>query len=234
MLRRSDVIGVPIFVSGKRTGERIADWILDIKTNQVIGFMVSQGGWAGGSRILLWENVQSIEPHSVESEYRSPVLEMGKILHIKKVLETYVELIGLNVITKQNRPLGEVKDVYFDNQSGAIKGLAMSSDDATFDDFKAYIPVNGPLKVTNGFILITQDMLNATAENGSASTTLDPDLEVEEQIEKAIGNRVQRELRDKEGNIIAAIDQIVTRDVVDTARNTKHEQALLKAVGLLD
>lgn len=164
MRKSSDVIGTPIVLPQEQRGERIIDWILDLSANRLLGFVVTRGGWSGGARILLWENIRQLSDQAVVSASVSPIIEIAKIMRVKQVLERRQPLIGLDVITRNGKLLGKVVDFYFDEEDGTLIGLATALQTA-LDNGKAtyaYVPILEPLSITNGFIVASPAMLKAS------------------------------------------------------------------------
>lgn len=162
MIKGSDIIGVPIVSLANGDGERVSNWIVDTQTNRILGFLVAQGGWSGSAKVLLWENVESISADGLQVDNSSPIIEISKVMKVKQVLEEQTRLIGLDVITQQGRHLGKVMDLFFNEQNGAVSGLAVSGHDEN-DGLVAmhFIPVDGTLNIINNFIIITTEMLDA-------------------------------------------------------------------------
>ena len=161
MLKGSDTVGIPITVPNQKTDEKLEDWILDLRTNKVLGFVVTRGGWQGGTRILLWENVASISKDSLVTAPCSPIIEINKIIQVKKVMENPVRVIGLEVITRSGDYVGQVRDFYFDENSGTLLRLITSAPkNANSDGDYTFVPVFEPLRITNHLIVATREMMD--------------------------------------------------------------------------
>jgi len=237
MLRGSDFIGIPLTFrvdNGKEVSERVKDWIFDIQANQLLGFLISRGGWTGGARVLMWQNVHSVTPGSIEIEYCSPVIDISRVMRIKRVLESRTRLIGTEVISRQGENLGEIIDVYFDEDSGRLCALATSG--GMFADehfYPTFVPVFRPLKIINGVAVATREMVEGTQDNGVEPAPFNPGDDLAGQIKATVGHRVRYNVRDDRALLVAAADQIVTNQIIDEARRANREEDLLRAVGLV-
>jgi len=237
MLRGSDFIGIPLTFRtdhGREVSERVKDWIFDVQANQLLGFLINHGGWSGGARVLMWQNVHSVTPGSIEIEYCSPVIDISQVMRVKRVLESRTRLIGTEVISRQGENLGEIVDAYFHEDSGQLCALATSG--GMFADehfYPTFVPVSRPLKVINGVAVATREMVAGTQGNGVDTPSFDPDDNLESRILATIGYRVRYDVRDEHALLVAAADQIVTHQIVDEARRANREEDLLRAVGLV-
>ncbi|QPC84691.1 PRC-barrel domain-containing protein [Phototrophicus methaneseepsis] len=164
MLRGTNVIGLPIFLKNEEINEHVIDWILDLQNNQLMGFIVQQGGWSGSARILLWENIIHISNQSLHVDYPSPIFEMGKMIKIKQLLEEVNDFIGLKVITKEGQSLGKVVDFLFDNSSGHLSELQLRNE-AALNRKNIFMPILTPLNQMSSFIIATPEMTAAIYEN---------------------------------------------------------------------
>ncbi len=138
MLKGTEIIGLPVIMETPGGDERIANWILDTDTGHLVGFLITQGGWRGGARILLWEDVRYLSTRSLKTEQRSPVLEVSRVMNVKRILEDQPQIIGLEVITRHGEHLGTILDFCFDEVSGELLGLITSGRDSQHDDTPAF------------------------------------------------------------------------------------------------
>lgn len=231
MLRGSDIIGIPVSFSGENVNERIANSILDLQTNEMVGFLLTEGGWAGGARILLWDSIGRISRNSLHVSPVLPVIDIGGVMRAKYILEDKIQVIGLQVITRQGQLLGEILDFYFDEVDGKILGFDVS--DGVIERNFVFIPTKEPLKIVNGFVIPTNAILSEIYMEGSSFMNLNMDLNPKEQLGEAVGHRVQYDVRDDEEYIIAARDQMVTESILKATREAHQELEMLQATGLL-
>lgn len=235
MLRASDIIDMSLVVSDKKSVDRIKDWILDVQNNQLVGFLISRGGWLGGARILLWDDITSVSPRSLITDNRSPVIEIGKVLQVKAVLENPKRLVELELLTRQGRRLGQIIDFYFEESNGVVIGLAVANEGGQDGKIShTFVPVDGPLDFVDGVVLATPEMTASACEEGKSEISdFDPKAKPETQVKSTIGHRAQYDVRDGENFIIAAAGQLVTDNIIKKVRKAHQEVALLQAVGLV-
>ncbi len=159
MLRGSQIIGSSIQLPDGTSTERVVSWILDTRSNRLLGFLVSPGGWRGGARILLWQSVRALTPDTVTVACDVPVIDIGAVMQVKQILESQNSLVGLLVITRSGQHLGEVIDIFIDPTTGTLQGLATTGyQDNGYGSSEFCISVHEPLHTVNGFVIATQRM----------------------------------------------------------------------------
>lgn len=220
MLRSSDTINAPIMINGKDSNERVVDWVIDVEANLLIGFLTQLGGLFGGARVLPWDNIATVSPYAISAKSDSPILEMGQMMEMKKVLESQRPFVGHDLVSQYGKHIGKIIDFYFDETSGIICGLDVSA--VAKSTPYLFVPVQAPLHIPNGFVVATADMLSAMApsflaqHNGHSNTP--------------IGQRLKRDLRDVSGLIIGARGQIITETLIQAVRDAQCDDALSDAV----
>jgi len=233
MLRGHDTIGVPVSLPDGQVIERTSNWIIDIQTNQLLGFVVAGGGWSGGAEILLWKDIHKITPTSLDAASQAPIIEIGSVLKAKQALERSTHLIGLEVVLRSGENLGEISDFFFDASSGRVIGLDASYPAGMLTSTgHVFIPINSPLYIVNDIVILQRNAVAKLDAGNAPNRYMDPYKSLEAQIDVALGHRLMHDVRDEQGYILAALGQIVTREIIKTARSKNQEIELLKAVGL--
>jgi uncharacterized protein YrrD len=121
MPRGIDVIGKPVIT--RDTGEpvgKIEDLIVDYSSNQILGFLVYRGGWAGGARVLPWSPGVTVGPDAVVAPSDHEIVDANQDYRISNVLE-HDAIIGMTVMTTDGRTLGTLVDIVFDAQSRSVQ-----------------------------------------------------------------------------------------------------------------
>jgi len=233
MLRGSDVTGIAIIIPDESTNERTKNWILDTQASRLLGFLVTPGGWVGGARVILWEHIRSISSRSIQAAKISPIIEFSTIAEAKRSLEKPPRIMGLEVMTRQGKNLGQVSDFYFDETNGSLLGLETSFEpESETDSDRSFIPIFTSIEPADGVIVVTPETVVAMRENDTQKHYFDPEESAEAQLAKALGYRVTCDVRDGNEFIIAAVGQVVTDNVIDAARASGQEIPLLQSVGI--
>ena len=149
MRKGSDLIGKPVI--GFDTGEKIetiSDLIFDQQNNQLLGFLVDEGGWFREAKVLPLQSVQSIGPDAVIIPDRSGVVAAPRVPLMQQILERNNILKGTHIMTTDGRDLGKLADLYFDEKTGIIEGYDVSG--GVFADAysgRAFVPATHTLHI---------------------------------------------------------------------------------------
>ena len=127
MLKGSDIIGLPVvtFDSGEKI-EKVTDVVFDHSTNQVLAFLVDEGGWFSSARVVPFEALQTVGSDALIVPVKSAVVEAGRVPAVAKILERDNVLKGTKIMTTDGRDLGSMRDLYFDEESGRVEGFEVS------------------------------------------------------------------------------------------------------------
>ena len=114
-MKGSDIIGLPVvtFDSGEKI-EKVTDVVFDHSTNQVLAFLVDEGGWFSSARVVPFEELQTVGPDALIVPVKSAVVEAGRVPAVAKILERDNVLKGTKIMTTDGRDLGSMRDLYFD------------------------------------------------------------------------------------------------------------------------
>ncbi len=247
MRKGTDLIGKPIvsFDTGERI-EHIRDLIFDQTKNQLLGFVVDEGGWFSTARVLPLQNIHAIGPDTIIVRSKDAVVPADSDRVIQRILERNNVLKGTTIVTTDGQDLGTLVDLYFDEQTGVIEGYEASG--GIFADAysgRSFVPAPQTLKIGEDVAFVPPETAELMEEQvgglkgatqsavqtvGAAATNTDVDPE--QQVEQATGRRVTKLVRTDQGLIIAAPGQIVTEQVINRARTYHLESDLLDAVGI--
>ncbi|HYF62906.1 MAG TPA: PRC-barrel domain-containing protein, partial [Herpetosiphonaceae bacterium] len=149
MRKGTDIIGKDVVAVD--TGEKvqtISDLVFDQNTNQLLGFLVDEGGWFSEAKVLPLQNVQSIGPDAVLIASRAGVVEAPRVPAMHQILQRNNILKGTRVLTTDGRDLGTLADLYFDEYSGQVEGYDVSG--GIFADAytgRSFIPATHTLNI---------------------------------------------------------------------------------------
>lgn len=231
MRKGSDLIGKPVvsFDSGERF-ETVRDIIFDDLNNMILGFVVDEGGWFSGARVLPLKRVQTLGTDTVIVPNKQSVILADTEPAFQKILARDNKLIGTKIVTTDGRDLGTLVDLYFDEKTGAIEGYEASG--GLFADAytgRAFIPAVQTLKIGQDVAFVPPEIADRMAEQATHNNVLDVTVRT---VEQTSGQRVNQVVRTDEGLIIAAPGQIVTEQVINRARTYHKEEELMDAVGM--
>jgi len=149
MRKGSDVIGKPVvsFDTGEQF-ETIRDLIFDQNNNQLLGFVVDEGGWFSGARVLPLHSIQALGPDAVIVPDKRSVIPADAEPTINQILERNNILKGTKIVTTDGKDLGTLADLYFDEETGTVEGYEASG--GVFADAvngKSFVPAPHTLKI---------------------------------------------------------------------------------------
>jgi uncharacterized protein YrrD len=149
MRKGKDIIGKPVIAydSGEKI-ETIMDLIFDQDQNQLLGFLIDEGGWFSNARVLPLSQVNSIGVDAVIIPSKDVLISSNKHPKIHRILENNNILNGTQIMTTDGRDLGKLVDFYFDEHSGAVEGYEASG--GLFADAysgRSFVPAPQTLKI---------------------------------------------------------------------------------------
>lgn len=254
MLKGSDIIGKTIVTLD--TGERlnsINDLVFDQNTNQLLAFVVDDGGWFSEARVLPLNAVQSIGPDAVLITSRNAIVDAPRIPAVQRILERDNILKGTTVLTTDGRDLGKLNDLFFDERSGQIEGFEVSggifADAATGRTFipaaytfnigedAAFVPPEvasmmeaqdeGGIK---GALNKAGDKIKEGANQARAAAT-DAVVDPQQQRTYALGKTAQENVYADDNRLIIGEGQVVTEQTLDLAQQYDVLDKVYRATG---
>jgi uncharacterized protein YrrD len=149
MRKGKDIIGKPVIAydSGERI-ETVMDLIFDQDQNQLLGFLIDEGGWFSNARVLPLSKVNSIGVDAVIIPSKDVLVSSSEHPNIHRILESNNILNGTQIMTTDGRDLGKLVDFYFDEDNGAVEGYEASG--GLFADAysgRSFVPAPQTLKI---------------------------------------------------------------------------------------
>lgn len=253
MRKGSDLIGKPIvaFDSGEQF-ERIQDLIFDQNSNQLLGFLIDEGGWFSSARVLPLQNVQSIGPDAVIVPAKNTAVNAAQVPAMQRILERNNVLKGTKIMTTDGRDLGTMADLYFDEQTGVVEGYEVSG--GIFADAysgRAFVPAPQTIKIgqdvafvppetadlmqeqvggIKGAVQTAGDNLQEAAQSATTSLT---NAAVDPQQQKAfvVGKTVNQDVTAPDGVLLVTQGQQVTPLAAEEAERQGVLDQLYRATG---
>lgn len=253
MRKGSDLIGKPVvaFDSGEQL-YRIHDLIFDQNSNQLLGFLVDEGGWFSSAKVVPLQNVQTIGPDAVIVPARNTVVNAEQVPQIKQILERKNVLKGTKIMTTDGRDLGTMVDLYFDEHTGAVEGYEASG--GVFADAysgRSFVPAPQTLKIGEDVAFVPPeiaammeeqnggikaaietagDTLHTTTQQVSGTLT-NSAVDPAEQKAYVIGKTVDQDVTAPDGLLLVAKGQQITPLAVAEAERQGVLHELYRAAG---
>lgn len=213
MRKGTDIIGKDVVAVD--TGEKvqtISDLVFDQNSNQLLGFLVDEGGWFSEAKVLPLQNVQSIGPDAILIADRAGIVEAPRVPAMHMILQRNNILKGTKVLTTDGRDLGTLADLYFDEYSGQVEGYDVSG--GIFADAytgRSFIPATHTLKIGQDAAFVPPEVaaLMQVQEDGGIKGALQTAGDKVKSAAQTTGDKI----KDAAGEARAA----VTNRVVDPA-----------------
>lgn len=134
MSQASAFIGKPIVTPAGTQLETINDVVFDPQLHQVLCFIIAPGGgWFGGARILPWSDEFSFATNALIIPSQDQIVLARDVPWIQKILETIQVVAGKRILTSDERQIGILVDVYFDQNTGEIHEYEITAPTHTID-----------------------------------------------------------------------------------------------------
>ncbi len=257
MRKGSDVIGKPVvsFDTGEEF-ETIRDLIFDQNNNQLLGFVVDEGGWFSGARVLPLHSIQALGPDAVIVPDKRSVIPADAEPTINQILERNNILKGTKIVTTDGKDLGTLADLYFDEETGTVEGYEASG--GVFADAvngKSFVPAPHTLKIGEDVAFVPPETAQlmeeqvggirgaaqsaaesvstaASSAAGSVSTAVtNTAVNAEEQRTYVIGRTVDSDVVADDGTLLVGAGQQVTPLAAEEAERQGILPKLYRATG---
>ncbi len=257
MRKGSDLIGKPVvsFDTGEEF-ETIQDLIFDQHNNQLLGFVVDEGGWFSGARVLPLNRVQALGPDTVIVPTKQAVVPADNEPTFRKILERNNVLKGTKIITTDGKDLGQLNDLYFDEETGAVEGYEASG--GLFADAvngKSFVPAPHTLKIGEDVAFVPPETAQlmeeqvgglkaaaqtaadsvssaaATAQDSLSTAVTNTAVDKAQQREWVVGRAAERDVMAADGTLLVAAGQQVTPLAADEAERQGALPDLYRATG---
>ena len=257
MRKGSDLIGKPVvsFDTGEQF-EKIQDLIFDQNNNQLLGFVVDEGGWFSGARVLPLNRVQALGPDAVIVPDKKAVIPADNEPAFRSILERNNILKGTKIVTTDGKDLGSLVDLYFDEQTGVVEGYEASG--GIFADAvsgRSFVPAPHALKIGEDVAFVPPETAQlmeeqvgglrgaaqsatesvssaaATAASSVAATATNTAVSTEQQREWVIGRTAERDVTTRDGTLLVAAGQQVTPLAAEEAERQGALPDLYRATG---
>lgn len=160
------MIGKPVvaYDSGEEF-KTIIDLIFDQESNQLLGFLVDEGGWFSNALVLPLNNVQAIGVNAVIVASTDTIDSASEFPAMQRILERDNILKGTRIMTLDGRDLGTMTDLYFDGTTGAIEGYEVSG--GLFADAysgRSFVPAPHTLKIGEDIAFVPSETADLMQE----------------------------------------------------------------------
>lgn len=188
------MIGKPVvaYDSGEEF-KTIVDLVFDQESNQLLGFLVDEGGWFRNALVLPLSNIRAIGIDAVIVASRDTVDSASKFPKMQNILERDNTLKGTRIMTLDGRDLGTMVDLYFDDTSGAIEGYEVSG--GIFADAysgRSFVPAPDTLKIGEDIAFVPSETADLMQEQvGGIKGAMQTASEKVQELAQVSGEKAQ-------------------------------------------
>lgn len=166
MRKGSDIIGkvVVTYDTGKKI-EQIRDLIFDQQRNQLLGFLVEEKGLFRDAKVIPLQEVRAIGLDAIVVNSQESVVEANHSSAIAEIVDHNNVLRGTKILTTAGLDLGELVDLFFDEDSGLVEGYEVSG--GMFADAysgRSFVPAPETLKIGYDVAFVPPETAQMMAE----------------------------------------------------------------------
>ena len=127
MRKGRTVIGQDVYslADGRRV-HSVKDLIVSEDHDTIVALLVDEGGLLGTSTVVPIEAVHRFGPDAVMVQDSSSVIPASADERVAATLDRKATLLGTAVVTSDGRRVGQIGDMYFDEETGEVLGYEVS------------------------------------------------------------------------------------------------------------
>ena len=127
MRKGSDIIGLNVvaFDTGEQF-EKVIDLIFDRQANNLLALLTDESGWFSSANIIPFRDVKTIGPDAIIVSTKDVEIDAGQMPEIEEILNEENKLRRVKLMTTDGRDLGQINDLYIDEQTGKVEGYEVS------------------------------------------------------------------------------------------------------------
>lgn len=128
MVKGRHLLSLPII--NYNTGEQLAeikDLIYDPYNNKLLGFILEEGNWFWGSKVLLLDQVYHIGNDVITVSSKDSIMDSAARPEIKELLKKQVKINGYKLLSERGKDIGTIQDLIIDPVKGNITGYEVSN-----------------------------------------------------------------------------------------------------------
>jgi uncharacterized protein YrrD len=223
------MLGKPVvaYDSGEEF-KTIIDLIFDQKSNQLLGFLVDEGGWFSNALVLPLKNIQAIGVDAVIVTSKDTIAPASEFPEIESILKRDNILKGTRIMTIDGRDLGTMEDIYFDDISGAIEGYEVSG--GIFADAysgRSFVPAPDTLKIGEDIAFVPAETADLMEEQvGGIKAVLQTAGGKVQEIAHTAGEKAQ-EAAQMTGSKLQEVTQLANAKLTNAVVNPEEQEAFV-------
>ncbi len=242
MRKGSSLIGKEVLglADGVRI-ETVNDVVIDPDGRRLVALVVDEGGFLSSSKAILTDDVSSFGKDAIIVPNSQTLLVVADNPELRELLQRKDKLIGRKVFTVDGAAQGAIKDIYFDEATGAIVGYEVTA--GTLADLAtgvSYLPVEDITTIGPDAIYVVPEAAVAMdAQVGGLKGALDQAGErigeraagaSESTAEGLIGKRAGADVEAADGSVVIPEGRRIRPQDVEAAKTHGVLPALTASV----
>lgn len=166
-MKASELLGRAAVVreGGQKAG-KVKDLVIDPSGRQILGVVLREGALRR-TMVAPWSGVQTIGPDAVVFNPADSVVRPVQAPEIQQVLDSRLKMKGHKLQTTAGKELGEIDDVQFDEETGAVLGYELSG--GLFSGHH-FLPTPLVMEIGQDIVFVGPEV-EATLQKGKAPET---------------------------------------------------------------
>ena len=157
MKKTKEIIGLPVIdlSSGNEIG-KVWDIILNGDKGVADFFIIDDGMMILGAKVVAAKDIQGIGEYALTLGKKETLRDIAKVDHAIQLFKKNIKVKGTKVLTQKGRLVGEIGDIYIDENDCSIAALEFMFFD-NFQEIKV-IPRNGVLTFGENLIVAVENI----------------------------------------------------------------------------
>lgn len=166
MRKGSDIRGLNIiaFDTGEQF-EKAIDLVLDRQANNVLALLTDEAGWFSNANIIPFRDIKTIGQDAIIVTTKDVEIGASQLPEIEEILNEENSLTRTKLMTTDGRDLGQIVDIYFDEQTGKVDGYEVSG--GIFADAysgRSFVPAYQTLTIGNDVAFVPPEVADMMEE----------------------------------------------------------------------
>ncbi len=226
MKKTQEILGLPIIsISDGMEVGRVKSVIINADKGAIDYVVVDSGIQILSARVISTENVLGIGEYALTIENDGVVNDISKIPAAIDLLQKNVQVKGTKVLTKKGRLIGEIGDIYIDEDDCCkITGLEYIAD--ITQKRVRIIPRTNVITFGKNLVVVSDDVENALVDKAAQLGTEDKPAEAEKKnlVIFDTDNLSSTDTAIQNGELTEEDTREETYETVDTGYRTEEEQ----------
>jgi uncharacterized protein YrrD len=231
------------------TGEKlhsVKGVVIGDDSDDIVALVVDEGGLLGTTRVVPIEAVESFGKDAVVITDSAAIGPASAHPRVKEILDRKDRLVGKKVFTEAGKEKGSVNDLYFDEETGRILGLEISTGVVgNLTSGTSFLAIEQIVRTGPDIVYIVPEAVDALDSQvgglrgamdeakqkaGDAAASLSNDVNESNAAERLVGRRSGADVTDENGSIVVANGQRITPEHVERAKATGNLTVLTESV----